>query len=229
MKRLHTNCLPPLQDNLFQIVKGNLNIAHINVGNIYRKIDDIKQDEIFQNSNIISLNETHLAKTDVLSPDMINLTDKMEIFCNDRNIFGWGVSLIVLKKFNPHSIHIDTCYEICAVMMFYKCEIVLISAYRPPLTSICQFTNEMSKVLLLFDGMNVCVMRDFNEDVFMSQSRTCCMMFKSKGYKQLVNKPTRDSGTLIDHIYATNGLHLATDVCDCYYSDHIYVLCTMKE
>ena len=31
MRRLCTNCLPPLQDNLFQIVKGNLNIVHINV------------------------------------------------------------------------------------------------------------------------------------------------------------------------------------------------------
>ena len=171
---------------------------------IYRKIDDIKQDEIFQNSNIISLNETHLAKTDVLSLDMMNLTEKMEIFHNARNIFGGGASLIVHKNFNPQHIHIDTCYKICAVMMYYKCEIVLISVYRPPSTSICQFTNEMSKVLSLFDGMNVCIMGDFNEDVLISESRTCCMMFKSKGYKQLVNKPTRDSGTLIDHIYATN-------------------------
>ena len=113
-------------------------------------------------------------------------------------------------------------------MIHCTSEIVLISVYRPPSTSICQFTNEMSKVLSLFEEMNVCVMGDFNEDLLVSDSRTCCMMFKSKGYKQYVNKPTRDSGTLIDHIYATPGLQLTTDVCDCYYSDHDFVLCTMK-
>ena len=52
-------------------------------------------------------------------------------------------------------------------------------------------------------------------------------MFQSNGYKQFVKKPTRDSETLIDHIYTTNGLHLTADVYDCYYSDHDYVLCTM--
>ena len=51
--------------------------------------------------------------------------------------------------------------------------------------------------------------------------------FKSNGYKQIVKELTRDSGTLIDHIYATNELHLTADVYDCYYSDHDYVLCTM--
>ena len=46
MKRLCTNCVPQLQHNLFKIVKSDVNIVHINVGNIYRKIDDIKQDAI---------------------------------------------------------------------------------------------------------------------------------------------------------------------------------------
>ena len=59
-------------------------------------------------------------------------------------------------------------------------EIVLILVYRPPSTSVCQFTNEMSKVLPLFKEMNVCVMVDFNEDVLVSDTKTC-MMFKSKG------------------------------------------------
>ena len=77
--------------------------------------------------------------------------------------------------------------------------------------------------------MNVCVMGDFNKDVLVSDARTCSMMFKSKGHKQIVKKPTRDSGTLINHIYTTNGLHLTTNVCDCYYSDHDYVLCTINE
>ena len=66
MKRLCTNCVPQLQNNLFKIVKSDVNIVHINVENIYRKIDDIKQDAILQSSNIISINETHLSRDDAL-------------------------------------------------------------------------------------------------------------------------------------------------------------------
>ena len=132
MKRLHTNCIPQLQHNLFEIVKSDVKIVHFNVGNIYRKIDDIKQDAILQSSNIISINETHLSRDDALSVEMMNLSEEMEIFCNDRNTFGGEVVLIVNKKFHPQCIHIDTCYEICCVMINYTTEIVLISVHRPP-------------------------------------------------------------------------------------------------
>ena len=41
----------------------------------------------------------------------------------------------------------------------------------------------------------------------------------------MVDKPTHDSGTIIDHMYVTNSVKIVTDVTDCYYSDHDYVLC----
>ena len=54
-------------------------------------------------------------------------------------------------------------------------------------------------------------------------------MFWSKGFKQIVTKPTPDSGTLIDHIYTNTKLSVKTDVNDCYYTDHDYVLCTISK
>ena len=45
---------------------------------------------------------------------------------------------------------------------------------------------------------------DFNEDVSITSNTRCCTMFKSQGYQQMINKPTHDSGTIIDHIYVTN-------------------------
>ena len=47
------------------------------------------------------------------------------------------------------------------------------------------------------------------------------------GFKQMVNKPTCDSGTIIDHVYVTNSLKVVTDLTDCYYSYHDYVLCML--
>ena len=37
----------------------------------------------------------------------------------------------------------------------------------------------------------------------------------------MVNKPTHDSGTIIDHLYMSQTLNtMQTDVTDCYHSDH---------
>ena len=42
----------------------------------------------------------------------------------------------------------------------------------------------------------------------------------------MVNKPTHDSGTIIDHVYMSQTLNtMQTDVTDCYYSDHDCILC----
>ena len=49
-------------------------------------------------------------------------------------------------------------------------------------------------------------------------------MFYAEGLKQVVTKPMCDSGTLIDHVYVSNCLHVDSDVSDCYYSDHDHVL-----
>ena len=77
--------------------------------------------------------------------------------------------------------------------------------------------------------MPLCVMGDFNEDILLTQQKHCCTMFRSKGFRQIFTKPTRDSGTLIDHIYTKTKLSVKTDVNDCYYTDHDYVLCAISK
>ena len=58
----------------------------------------------------------------------------------------------------------------------------------------------------------------------MTCKRHCCSMLTLKGFKQMVKKPTTDSGTLIDHVYVSQEVTVTTDVIDCYYTDHDYVL-----
>ena len=59
MERLRKNILPQIPLNLFQNVPGGVKLLHINIGNFKTKIADIKNDDIFQNADIIALNETH--------------------------------------------------------------------------------------------------------------------------------------------------------------------------
>ena len=59
MKRLKKNILPQMPSNLFHNVPGGVKILHLNIENFKTKIADIKNN-IFQNADIIGLNETHL-------------------------------------------------------------------------------------------------------------------------------------------------------------------------
>ena len=53
-------------------------------------------------------------------------------------------------------------------------------------------------------------------------------MFRSQAFKQMVSKPTCDSGTIIEHVYVSQTINtMQKDVTDCYYSDHDFILCTI--
>ena len=51
-------------------------------------------------------------------------------------------------------------------------EKVIMSTYRPPSTPIHSFTHEMSQTITLFNGMPVCVIGDFNEDILLTKKTT---------------------------------------------------------
>ena len=74
MQRLRKNILPPMPSNLFHDVPGGVKLVHINIRNFNRKIADMKNDDIFQNADIILLNETHLGHSETLTPDMMQMT-----------------------------------------------------------------------------------------------------------------------------------------------------------
>ena len=56
-----------MPSNLFQTHPGGVKLQHINIGNFKTKIADIKNDDMFQNADIIALNETHLLHSDTLT------------------------------------------------------------------------------------------------------------------------------------------------------------------
>ena len=74
MKMLRKNILPQMPSNLFHTVPWGVKVLHINIENFKTKITDIKNYDIFQNTEIIALNETHLRHSDTLTPDMIGLS-----------------------------------------------------------------------------------------------------------------------------------------------------------
>ena len=67
------------------------------------------------------------------------------------------------------------------------------------------------------------ILGDFNDDLLTTLASSGLLQFmSSKGFSQVVQAPTTDSGSLLDHIYCNDVGQDAyyVDVIDTYYSDH---------
>ena len=115
MERLRLNCLPQLPINLFESDPEHIKLLHINIGNICRKIVDMKCGNLVKSADIMCINETHLSKTDLFESNMLNHEENMEIYHKDRDIYGGGVAIIINKKLQPQEICIETMCALVSV------------------------------------------------------------------------------------------------------------------
>ena len=91
----------------------------------------MKDEDIVKNSHIISLNETHLGHSNILTPDMMGISSNVLIVHCDHNNREGGVALIVNKNLNPKQIRINTILEIVAVKISEPIQMIVVSVYRP--------------------------------------------------------------------------------------------------
>ena len=158
----------------------------------------------------------------------MGISKDMSIVHCDHNNRGGGVALIVNTNLNPKQIRMNTILEIVVVQIHEPIYIIVISVYRSPSTPIDVFINHMLEINAQSQHVPTCIVGDFNEEVSITSNTCCCTMFRLQGFKQMVNKPTHDSGTIIDHVYVSQTVNtIQTDVTDCYYNIHDCTLCVI--
>ena len=89
------------------------------------------------------------------------------------------------------------------------------SVYRPSSTCMYKFTDELLKIVSKLKEILTCMVGDFNWDISITCKRHCCSMLTLNGFKQMVEKPTTDNGTLIDHVYVSLKMTVTTNISDC--------------
>ena len=167
----------------------------------------------------------YLGHSDTLTLDIIDKSTDMFIAHCDCNTKGGGVALIVNTNLNPKEIRMNTILEIVVVEISEPIQMIVILVYRAPSMPIDVFMNHMLEIIAHFQHVPTCIVGDFNEDLSVTSNMHCCAMLRLQGFKQMVNKPTHDSGTIIDHVYVSHTLNtMQTDVTDCYNNDHDCVL-----
>ena len=215
MERLCQNTLPPMPQCLFDLAQNEIYLLHLNIGKLKSRLTDIEMDTIMKSANIISLNETHFGEKNALTPKMMGIIQNVSIFQHDHNNSGGGVALIINKKFMPEETALNCDCEVLAVKISKPTKLHIVSVCRPLSMPICIFTDELLKIFSKLKETPTCIVGDFNEDISITCKRHCCSMLTLNGLKQIVKKPTTDSGTLIDHVYVSQNMTVTTDVTDC--------------
>ena len=223
--------LPCLPDPRISMVDTNTHVilTHLNVCSLYTKQADIKCDTIYKYANVLCFNETCLSPNSVVDLEMFGLDDAYETFHNDRNGKGGGVMMVVHSCFKPKCIMTTTHLEVVIVKLDTNCvPVYVISSYRSPHCSVNVWISEMKCLLSLYNSQKVCVVGDMNEDIIVDSPMPIQKMFSDLSFRQHINMPTHDSGTVIDHIYTSNmsNHNIVMEVLDCYYSDHDVVTCS---
>ena len=228
MVRLRENSITCDQSLLMNNPNADIIIAHLNISGVMHTLSDIVTDERLKCAHVLSLNETHLCDNDRLDSEMLGLGDDFIVYRADRNRNGGGVALVIKASLQPTQINLSTQLEIIAIRITYPCPTVFVTVYRPPTLPVNTFVHSLCCVISSLKCDNICIVGDFNEDILLSDNKRCCIELKKLGLRQHVTRPTRDSGTLIDHLYATANVAVQTDVLDCYYSDHDFVFAEIQ-
>ena len=163
-------------------VPGGVKLLHINIRNFKRKMEHMKNDHMFQDADIISLNKTHLGHSDTLTSDMMDINKDLLIVHCDHNNRGGGAALLINTNLLPKQIRMNTILEIVVVEIGEPIQIIVISVYRPPSTPIDMFMNLMLGIIAQFQHVPTCIVGDFNEDVSITSNMCCYTMFRSQGF-----------------------------------------------
>jgi hypothetical protein len=175
--------------------------------------EDVASDDIIMGSDMFGLGETWLDE-DV----QVNYDEFHGYFAN----FGNGKGVASYSKIDldgePEIVASETFSAICfKTKQFCIIFLYLSSNFK---------TNDLFAYLdkWIENDIPTAVIGDINQNIWnMRKASFANKMRKSKGFHQLINKPTCDSGSLIDHLYvndAMKALGISTDIDAAYYSDH---------
>lgn len=210
-----------------------------NIQSLNKHFADLKNDERFKQADIICLTETWLKPNESTDNFMLEgyqfhhlprhaaYRDDSEMHSNLRLSKGGGVG-VYLKNEQEYDIISLFGMNIEVIGLKMKLENVLVlSVYRPKSVNLTAFLENFQQVLnsLNNKSVNTIIMGDFNEDA--KQNGSIQRFFKNQNYKQHVNFPTTEAGTILDHVYVSGEIQVDVRQLPTYFSYHDAVSCTL--
>ena len=193
-----------------KIRSNNWKISYLNIRSLKAHQEDVKKDNFLIDSDMLGLGETHLNENEAIYLDGFQGS-----FANHGR--GKGVAGFTKMDLVSEPIIFSSNSASCILMRTNHFQVIFL-----------YLSDDYDKptVFKLLESWiqtqtPTAVMGDVNEDALGNSFFKEFM--RSKGFYQMVDKPTRESGRLIDHIYVNDAMKeigFSTQVDANYYSDH---------
>ena len=226
-----------LRDRLLQTIPpiqclpctSHVTIALLNVRSLVAKLPDIQADTDLMSTNVLCFCETWLSPA---QPSPVVSTDHDVVLRCDRSMNDHkGGAMICVSNTMQSSNTVKFVFngiEILVTCLHIADERLQVAVvYRSPSVPMRQLVQLMTRILqhVSATGLPTVILGDFNDDLLhCDHVSELQLLMSSNGYVQLVNEPTTDRVTLIDHVYFS-GNQVQINVCDVYYSDHDAIYC----
>lgn len=215
---------------------GGCKILLHNIEGLKSHIKDLRLDGRFSEGNFICLTETWLSSDDSQGNlEIIGFAfqhkTRQQSYDTSKEVYNQlqqqshgGVGLY--NKINNQCNILNLPVTNLEYLAFYSgdWDITVAVIYRPPSYKPETFCQNLMSLLTLLDKYpgGCIVMGDFNEDIL----KVCSLqkIMENQGFRQYVEEPTTENGTLIDHVYVKRIAKVNVNMLPTYYSYHEAIL-----
>ncbi|XP_063405704.1 uncharacterized protein LOC134689670 [Mytilus trossulus] len=224
-----TRFLPEVE-NEREEQKDIVQIMYHNIQGLQSPAEDLKQNPDFMGVDYICLTETwanqEFACFEMIGYDGFHLP-RSQAFENDDSYYS---SLKDMQHggvcvFYKHSSETELCNLAsnleCIVFKIATENILVTTIYRTQKYNVGKFLENLETLICKLQELSkkIVIIGDFNQDL-LKGCNTVLNFMQSKGFNQLVNSPTSEGGTLIDHVYVRGCPDISVAIIPTYYSYH---------
>ncbi|KAI8509442.1 hypothetical protein Bbelb_132900 [Branchiostoma belcheri] len=192
----------PIKRQTVQFFAGNndLTIKFLNIRSYTEHLQDLKADKTALPFDVFCFVETFLHKNqqaDLFLPHSLS-------FRADRVGRGGGVMTVARQNIIPTQLHIPVGgLEYTATTITKESTTVnIVNIYRPQTLPEEDFINRLQRLLILLPSKTITVvLGDFNFDLLKCPPPKILNVMEQFGFRQFVQSPTTDYGSLLDHVY----------------------------
>ncbi|XP_078692147.1 uncharacterized protein LOC144922342 [Branchiostoma floridae x Branchiostoma belcheri] len=201
MLRLQQVPVPKVPLSCSSTVGNNdLTIKFLNIRSYAEHLQDLKADKTALPFDVFCFVETFLHKNqqaDLFLPHSLS-------FRADRVGRGGGVMTVARQDIIPTQLHIPVGgLEYTATTITKESTTVnIVNIYRPQTLPEEDFINRLQRLLILLPSKIITVvLGDFNFDLLKCPPPKILNVMEQFGFRQFVQSPTTDYGSLLDHVY----------------------------
>ncbi|XP_069134336.1 uncharacterized protein [Argopecten irradians] len=217
-------------DKEVQNLPPGLRFAHLNVRGLLSKLDYIRILLRNQTFDVLTISESHL--DDSIEDGELSVSG-YSMYRKDRNRRGGGVVTYVLNTLSSAAEYCETDLELLSITIRHNnsSPITCVTVYRPP-NELANWYDRFDSVMekLSTEKNNLVVLGDFNVDELKSfKLKDLMLLYNLRQQITVPTRETRDSSTLIDHIYTSDFIgHIVSGVIPLGCSDHHLVYAIRK-